>query len=290
MTDHQHTITIRAAGATDVGRRREKNEDAFIVADLTARVHAEPGAAVEYALGPQGVLLAVSDGMGGARAGEVASALVVDAVRDALDAPGTEEHIGVAVRDAAVRANRVVYDTALETDREGMGATLTAVLVHGPRAHVAQVGDSRAYLLRRAQMRQVTKDQSYVAVLVESGVMTREQAEASLFRNSILQAMGTRPEVQVALGRIELRRGDTFLLCSDGLWSEVRDDEMFRIVRESAGPAEACARLVALANERGGRDNISVVIGEVFGDSLAEPRETVTKTYESIDPSELEGL
>jgi serine/threonine protein phosphatase PrpC len=287
MTNSSASITVRAACATDVGNVRPHNEDAFLVADLTAGRNADPGSVSEYVVGPQGVLLAVSDGMGGALAGEVASALVIDSLRDALDEPAAGAHVGAAIKVAAEEANRRVWGAAQESSRKGMGATLTAVLVHNGLGHLAQVGDSRAYLLRRHQMRQVTKDQSYVAVLVESGAMTREEAEASPYKNVILQAMGTKPQVQVAFGRVELRRGDVFLICSDGLWGKVSDDEMRQAVRASGGLVEACDRLVALAKEHGGDDNITVVLAEVSGDGVPEPRETVTRTYQSIDPSEL---
>jgi serine/threonine protein phosphatase PrpC len=281
-------IFVRAVGVTDAGNVRTQNEDSFVVADLTTRTHGDAGVLVELDAAGQGVLLAVSDGMGGALAGDVASALVIDSLRDSLDGPADEAHVAREIKAAAETANRVVWDAAQERSRAGMGATLTAVVVHGALAHVAQVGDSRAYLLRRSQIRQVTKDQSYVAVLVEAGVLTREQAEASPYKNAILQAMGTKPEVNVALGRIELRRGDIVLVCSDGLWGKMEDEEIYRAVRSSPGLTEAGAALVALAKERGGEDNITVVLAEVSGAGLKEPRETVTNTYQSIDPSTLE--
>ncbi len=286
MTNAAGSIVVRVSAQTDVGSVRKHNEDAFIAADLASRGHAEAGRISELAVGAQGVLLAVSDGMGGALAGEVASTLVVDSLRDSLDDPEDETHIVLAIKTAAEHANRVVWDAAQDASRKGMGATLTAVLVRGAVAHVAQVGDSRAYLLRRSQIRQVTKDQSYVAVLVEAGVMSREQAEASPYKNAILQAMGTKPEVKVALGRLELRRGDVFLVCSDGLWSKVTDDEMLSVVR-GADLVGACQRLVDLANERGGEDNITIVLAELVGSGLQEPRETVTRTYQSIDTGEI---
>ena len=288
MSTPNGPITVRAVAATDVGNVRPHNEDAFVVADLATQQLAEAGVVVDLVPGPHGVLLAVSDGMGGALAGEVASELVVDSLRDSLDEPGAHEDIARDVKMAAEAANRVVWDAAQEQSRHGMGATLTAVLARGGLAHVAQVGDSRAYLLRRSQIRQVTKDQSYVAVLVEAGVMTREQAEASPYKNAILQAMGTKPEVSVALGRIELRRDDVVLVCSDGLWGKVTDPEMFKAVRESADLRAAADLLIALAKERGGEDNITVVLAQFGGDGLEPPRETVTRTYQSIDPSTLE--
>jgi serine/threonine protein phosphatase PrpC len=145
-------------------------------------------------------------------------------------------------------------------------------VVHRALAHIAQVGDSRAYLLRGGRISRITKDQSYVEFLIDAGMITREEAEHSPYKNVILQAMGVRPEVQIGLGRIPMRRGDVFLLCTDGLWEKVRDEEMLAIVGEAPGLPDACDRLVALANERGGDDNITVVLASVDGDALPEPR------------------
>jgi serine/threonine protein phosphatase PrpC len=165
-----------------------------------------------------------------------------------------------------------------------MGATLVAVLIHRALAHIASVGDSRAYLIRNLEIRQLTKDQSYVEALIQAGAITREAAQASPYKNVILQAMGQGPDVTVALGRLAMRRGDVFLLCSDGLSNKVADDEMLRIVLDGPSHEDACARLVALANERGGEDNITVVLAEVSGLALEKPAssERVTSTLEPI--------
>lgn len=289
MSGRSPRVTVRAFGATDVGVVRDGNEDAFVIADLTAGRHGTPAATTEIPVGPNGVLVVVSDGMGGAQAGEVASALVVDSMRDFLDDERAGADIGRAIKLAAEEANRVVWAAASRASRKGMGATLTAVLVHGALAHVAQVGDSRAYIVRKRQIRQVTKDQSYVERLVEAGVMTREEAEKSPYRNVILQAMGTRPKVSVALGRVALRRDDILLLCSDGLSGKLEDAEMLGAVRTTHSFEEACARMIDLAKERGGEDNITVALAQVFGEDLPEPKETVTKTYQSVDPGSVDA-
>jgi PPM family protein phosphatase len=188
------------------------------------------------------------------------------------------------VQCAVEAANRDVVVAAREPGQGGMGATLVAVLVHRALAHIASVGDSRVYLIRDGEIHQLTTDQSYVEVLIGAGMITREEALNSPYRNIILQAMGRRDEVRVALLRLGMRRGDVFLLCSDGLSNKVADDELLRIVGEGPSHEQVCARLVALANERGGEDNITVVLAEVAGLELAKPSstETITETIEAV--------
>lgn len=189
MAQSNGEVLLSAFGLTDVGVVRKNNEDAFLIADLEREETADRPWH-EAAVSQRGILLAVSDGMGGAAAGEIASALTVGSLRQWLG----EDHQGVGtqvlIKEAVEEANRNVFDAAQDNERRGMGATLTAVLVRGKMAHIAEVGDSRAYLIRGGRIRQVTRDQSYVQLLVEQGVVTREQAEKSPHRNVILQAMG----------------------------------------------------------------------------------------------------
>jgi PPM family protein phosphatase len=274
---------IYAVGQTNTGRVRPTNEDAFVIADLSVAPTAEPsGPRIE--VGNRGVLLAVSDGMGGAEAGEVASALVIESIREHLDDSCPASDMLESVKCAVEMANRDVVDAAREIGRAGMGATLVAVVVHRALAHIASVGDSRVYLIREDQIRQLTRDQSYVEVLIEAGLITREAAENSPYRHVILQALGQRPEVTAALLRLSMRRGDVFLLCSDGLSTMITDDEMQQIVAEGPDHETACTRLVDLANERGGVDNITVIVAEVAGMGLDKPAatETVTATLVSV--------
>lgn len=261
-------VALRVFGQSDVGRVRKTNEDAFVIADLKEarpiHVMAQP---IALEVGSLGILLAVSDGMGGERAGEVASALTLKSLRSELPASqgGTAE---AALTASVEKANRRVWEAAVDSNRKGMGATLTAVLIHGRRAYVAEVGDSRAYVLRGSRLCQLTHDQSYAQVLFDAGTLTREQVETFQYRNVILQAIGTRQDVVVALNRFTLRRGDRLLLCSDGLTGKVQDEEILGVLLSTPEPDAACTALVELANARGGEDNITVVVAEMSGEGL----------------------
>jgi serine/threonine protein phosphatase PrpC len=264
------SVAVRVFGCSDVGRVRKSNEDAFVIADLEqpVAVH-EMAEAVDLGVGSHGILLAVSDGMGGERAGEVASALTLQSLRNEL--PVAQERSAEAALMASVeKANRRVWDAAAHPRRKGMGATLTAVLIHGQRAYVAEVGDSRAYVLRGSRLCQVTHDQSYAQVLFDAGTLTREEVKTFQYRNVIMQAMGSKEDVVVALNRFTLRRGDRLLLCSDGLTGRVEDEELRQVLLSTASLDVACKTLVALANERGGEDNITVVVADLSGGGLPQ--------------------
>jgi PPM family protein phosphatase len=266
MTNPALSLTVY--GQTDRGKVRKNNEDAFVIADLTRTppVYAT-SAPIALAVSDRGVLLAVSDGMGGEQAGEVASALALQSLRSEMK-HGEATTAEAALRKSVEKANDRVWSVARETGRAGMGATLTAVLFHDVRAYVAEIGDSRAYLLRGRRFMQLTHDQSYVQLLVDLGTLTEEQAEHCEYKNVILQAVGSKPHVVVALNRVSLRRRDRVLLCSDGLTRAVRDQEMHGIVATATTVDSACARLVELANQRGGEDNITVVLAAVDGECL----------------------
>jgi len=282
------TIRVAWSAITDVGRVRSHNEDAFVARDLdSARSFEATGTRDVIDLGARGLVLAVSDGMGGAQAGEVASALVLQTLQESLatsDSP-TDESLRQAVEDA----NRTVFEAAKYPDRKGMGATLTALLLHGRSAYIASVGDSRAYLQRGSRFRRMTRDQSYVQVLVDAGVLQADEAESSPMKNIVLQSMGQKSDVQVALGRLELFRGDRLLVCSDGLTGHLKDPELAREIERRDMSLDQIARhLVEVALERGGEDNITVVIVELTGDGLARPEiaESVTQTYQVISEFE----
>jgi serine/threonine protein phosphatase PrpC len=261
------TVNITVYGQTDIGLVRKVNEDAFVVADLTGGSVLQEQRIARFEIGKQGVLLAVSDGIGGHKAGEVASALVVESLRRSMlrKAPGPDG-VDALMEEATKRANREVWEAARYPGRENMGATLTALFVHGAAAHVAEVGDSRAYLLRGGVIEQVTRDQSYVQLLIDAGALSPEEAERSDFKNVILQAVGLHPDVTVALGRIDLRARDCFILCSDGLSNKVGPDELRSIVLTSPRLDAACVRMVETAKARGGEDNITVIVAGVSGD------------------------
>lgn len=281
---------LSVAGETDVGKAREKNEDTFVVADLTGGTLLDGTPHKRFDVGDRGVLLAVSDGMGGAQAGEVASALVVETLTRALASAAPDMPRDALMNDAIQKAHRAVWDTAKRESKK-MGATLTAVFVHAGQAFIAEVGDSRAYLIRAGKMCQLTHDQSMVQMLVDTGVIEADQAEHSPIRNIILQAMGNQPNVKVALARLELRDRDCLVLCSDGLTVHVHDDEIRDLVVASGRPEIACRQLVALANERGGKDNITVVVAGVGG-GLMRPGddETISQTFEVLTTFDPPGM
>ena len=273
MSENLHYVSV--AAVTHVGRVRKNNEDAFVVADLTGAFTGQPGALLEehsharYDVGERGVLLAVSDGMGGAQAGEVASAIVVETLtREIAEAP-LETPRDTALTEAIQRAHEAVRVQGMR-DQAKMGATLTALFIRAGRAYIAEVGDSRAYLVRAGAIAQVTHDQSMVQLLVDNGIMNAEDASQSPMRNVILQAMGHQKDLKVALAKLELRDRDCLVLCSDGLTGHVSDPEILAVVLESGRPEIAAEKLVELANERGGKDNITVIVAGIGGE-LAPP-------------------
>ncbi len=284
-------IKLAVAAKTDVGKVRTNNEDAFVVADLNRGERVTAESVTDFDVVERGVLLAVSDGMGGEQAGEVASALVVETLRRVLveQAPDTEEGksaITKLIEDAVTKANEEVFAAAKDPGKRGMGATLTAVYVHNDSAYIAEIGDSRAYLIRGRRIRQMTRDQSFVQLLLDSGAISAEEAENYPHKNIILQAIGQQKNLATALGRLTLRRGDRLLLCSDGLSNKVTPEEMHDIVCASSALSDACSKLIATANERGGDDNSTVVLAQAMGDDLAAHRddETVTQTFEVVNP------
>jgi protein phosphatase len=177
------------------------------------------------------------------------------------------------LKNATVYANLAIHLRSQEDSRcAGMGATFTGAAVRGDRLDLVQVGDSRGYVIRKDRIRQATKDQSLVQQLVDVGQISETEAETHMFRNVILQALGAQSEVTPVTGRIRLRQGDLILLCSDGLSGKLRAEDIQEIVVSSNGDlAMACDALVEEANNRGGEDNITVVLARFLGDDLEEP-------------------
>jgi PPM family protein phosphatase len=277
-------VHVSVAAQSDIGRVRENNEDAFLVADLTRGGRAPEASQRRIEIGDKGVLLVVSDGMGGHKAGEVASALVVQGFARALESGPVGAPPIAQLKHAAAQAHLDVAAAARHAGREGMGATLTAVHVSHRTAYIVEVGDSRAYLLRSGTIRQLTRDQNVAQLLVDAGTLKPEEARISPMRNMLAQAMGHDSAVQVALGRLDLRDRDCLLLCSDGLTANVSDEEIRDTVLGSKSLGAACQKLVSLANERGGEDNVTVVIAGVGGDlPSASPDERVSHTYEILE-------
>ena len=276
---------------THVGRVRSGNEDNFLVLDLTAPAawtgsdgEQPPEGLSRFEVGERGVVLVVSDGMGGALAGDVASRMAVETVRDMLsgDEDGGDDDATACdpeaplvdcLRNATDYANFAIHRRSQDDPRcSGMGATLTAAAVTSEGVSLLQVGDSRGYIIRGGQIKLATKDQSLVQQLVDVGQISEQEAETHMFRNVILQALGAQPELQPVTGRVRLFRGDLLLLCSDGLSGKLRGEDMLRIVLEANGDLRhACEALVDEANERGGEDNITVVLARLSGDDLPAP-------------------
>jgi serine/threonine protein phosphatase PrpC len=234
----------RSAGLSDPGRRRRRNEDAYVL---------EPP------------LFAVADGMGGAQAGELASSLAAAALRDDSGAAGEDGER--RVDELIQEANRRVYHRqSRDASASGMGTTMTVALVEDGTVAIGHVGDSRAYLIRERRLEQLTEDHSLVAELVRSGKLSPEEAETHPQRSVITRALGTDPNVDVDTFSIETKPGDVFLLCSDGLTSMVGDEAILSEVERNRGDLKAAAKaLVRAANRGGGEDNITVVFFEIAG-------------------------
>jgi protein phosphatase len=286
-------VKLRLFGRTDVGQVREHNEDNFIVADLTKESRGLMEADRSQVVGARGTLLGVCDGMGGAAAGEVASQLAVDIIyqRMALgDPPKNHDELAARLVHAIEAAGlRIFSEAKLDRTRRGMGTTATIAALVDDHLFLGQVGDSRAYILRGDRLVQVTRDQSLVNQLIEAGQLTEEEAETFEHNNIILQALGTADTVQVDLTYVQLRRGDTLMLCSDGLSGMVRNDEIREVLRTVDDPLEACKTLTDRANQAGGHDNITVVVAKFDGASLTDAnREDVEalryQKYQLPDP------
>lgn len=263
---------LQLATLTDVGRKRSGNEDSHAV-----WVSEEPA---EFAR--RGALLVVADGMGGANAGEVASRLAADTVVETYraDTSGDPAH---ALRVAIETANSRVHSQSVANhDQRGMGTTCTALVVRGNKVWIGHVGDSRAYLVRDGETHRLTSDHSLVAELVERGHLTEQEARHDPRRNVVTRSVGALADVQVDAGPIDepLRAGDRVVLCSDGLHGQVSDSEIAMLAGDQE-PDEACQSLIDLANERGGPDNITVIVARVPGSSAGahhDPEAAATTT------------
>jgi serine/threonine protein phosphatase PrpC len=273
-TKEGNDIRVTLFARTDVGQVREHNEDNFLVADLTRRSRGLLEANRATAIGSQGAVFAVCDGMGGAAAGEIASQLAVDILYERLvdgidDRAIKRDELGRRLVGAVESAGlRIFHEAKADRSRRGMGTTVTAAALVDDVLFFAQVGDSRGYILRGDQLVQVTRDQSLVNQLIEAGQLTEEEAETFEHNNIILQALGTADTVQVDLTFVELRKGDMLLLCSDGLSGMIRYEEIREVLRSSTEPLEICKALTERANQAGGHDNITVIVVQFDGAGL----------------------
>jgi PPM family protein phosphatase len=252
----------RHTALSDTGRKRRRNEDAYVV---------------------RPPLFAVADGMGGAQAGEVASRLAVEALAHGDADVGGEQRVTALIQEA----NRRIYRHAGEdAATSGMGTTMTVALVEDGDVVIGHVGDSRAYLVRDGELRQLTDDHSLVGELIRSGKLSPSEAESHPQRSVITRALGSDPDVDVDTFTVEARTGDVFLICSDGLTSMVDDEAILRAVQGHRDDLDAAAReLVRMANRGGGEDNITVVCFEIAEEG-APPDETAVLAAAEVPPDD----
>ncbi|HEX6750866.1 MAG TPA: protein phosphatase 2C domain-containing protein [Longimicrobium sp.] len=280
-------VHAEAYGHTHPGQRRRENQDSFLIADLGAPVDEGPWRvgtdgdepARRFTLGEHGLLAVVADGMGGAAAGALASRLAVASIYAALSnrwtasRDGSPARFAALLREALEDANGAIHRHARRDPAcDGMGTTATAAGVLDGCAFLAQVGDSRAYLVRGGRAAQLTRDQSLVQQLMDRGALTAEEAERSGQASVLLQALGPRPDVTVDLTWQQLRRGDVLVLCSDGLFRAVAPDEIAAAAARWHDTADLCRVLVDAANDRGGPDNVTVLAIRVDGAGLDVPQ------------------
>jgi PPM family protein phosphatase len=250
---------VEKAGLTDVGRQRQGNEDSYL---------------------EQPPLFAVADGMGGARAGEVASKIAVDMLADTAPADGSPES---RLAEVTKEANRQIYEKAqADSDLAGMGTTLTAALVTGREVAIGHVGDSRLYRFRDGELERLTQDHSLVEEFVRQGKLTPEEAENHPQRSIITRALGPEPDVEVETYTHAGRAGDVYMICSDGLTGMVPEPRIAEILSEAGSLDQAAHRLIEEANANGGKDNITAVLfrlgesdeegeeGDTLGDQATE--------------------
>jgi serine/threonine protein phosphatase PrpC len=263
----RHKGKFACVGVTDTGRVREHNEDTF-------GTDADIG------------LVVLADGMGGYKAGEVASGITVRTVmsllKDALDREDLSRHDkesglsrpGILLRDAIQRANKIITQTArTQANCEGMGTTVVAGLFFDDKLTVAHVGDSRLYRMRGAKLEQVTQDHSLLRELVARGFYTPAEAQRATAKNYVTRALGVEQTVEVEITEVPVQKDDLYLLCSDGLSDMVEDDDIELTISTFGANLEALARqLVLLSNDNGGRDNVSIVLVRVLESFPAERR------------------
>ena len=257
-------MNVEIGAQTDVGRARELNEDGYIVE--------EP-------------LFAVADGMGGHRAGEVASRMALEAIAEVTP----DEHGPHSLAERVRAANRVVHQRAAEDrDLEGMGTTVTALWMDGDEARIAHVGDSRAYLLRDGELKMLTEDHTLVQRMVSEGKLSPEEAEVHPQRSILTRALGVDEEVDVDDFTLEVSAGDRILLCTDGLTSMIGEDRIAELLRSQDDPQETADALVDAANEAGGQDNITVVVIDVSGDGESASEAAAAPTEVQPAPDDVE--
>ena len=261
---------------TEIGCVRERNEDAFIVANITTGERGLRPHTTMQELGENVTLVGVCDGMGGAAAGDLASKLAAETLYESLmtasplyDQPQLQE----AMLTAVASANRAILDYAnSHPGKRGMGTTMTAAIVFGHDLFLMHIGDSRAYLRRGRSLTQLTTDHSIVGQMIASGQLTPEQGRIYEHRNVLLQALGVQLAIQPEFVHVSLRAGDVLLLCSDGLTGPLEDARVLELMLKYQDPIRCCRALTEAACAAGGPDNVTVAVSRFVGDGLQIPR------------------
>jgi serine/threonine protein phosphatase PrpC len=262
--DRPHRM-LTVCGGTTVGSDREEDQDTFVIADLESGQMSRPCIRTDVWVARPGVLMLVCDGIGGATAGDGAAQLAAASIKQVLQAEG--DNVGQApeysLKRAVLGANQAILEEArTHPEERGMGTTCTAAIVSPDRLAIAQVGDSRAYLLRNRRLYVLTRDQTMAAALVDAGVLTLGQIEDSPSRHILAQVLGTRPDVHPVITDVDLCEGDRVLLCSEGLHGPVADDTIAAILSDTPGVLDVSRALIAAALAAGGSDDVTVVVAD----------------------------
>jgi serine/threonine protein phosphatase PrpC len=256
---------ITVCGGTDVGSHRADNQDTFVIADLASGAVSRPCACTDVSVRRPGMLVVVCDGMGGHPAGDVAARVAASTIKDELAVAGSSvvDEPGRALESAVEGANRAILATVdAHPEDKGMGTTCTAAVFGPSHLSLAQVGDSRAYLLRGGRLQRLTRDQTMAAQLVDEGLLRPEQVARFPYRHMLTQALGTKGTLQPVMTDVALEAGDRVLLCSDGLHGPVSEEAIGAILRASQDPADAARALIRAALAVGGPDNVTAVVAD----------------------------
>ena len=280
-TKQEDTANIAVAGCTNIGRRRERNEDTFLLADLESQeLHGET-AKIEGQLSRSGFLMSVADGLGGHPGGDVASRIAVKTLCDELIRNHLEPDIKTRLVQGVEVANRRVREYATHNiEAQGLATTLTTAFIRNGIAYIAHVGDTRAYLLRQGWLTQLTADQTLAQYLLDLGQLARAKAVS---QHILMQAVGTETSITPSFLRVDLQQNDSLLLCSDGLFNKLSDNEIIKVVNEVGDVEKATQRLIEQANSRGGEDNITMVLARFTGTGLLPAQEARNSEVSTIE-------
>lgn len=281
-----NAINVSVFGMSDVGRVRKNNEDNFMVCNLTTGEASLTPALRNHRLGPRGTLFLVADGMGGEACGEVASQICATTIPkrlyENLKSLGnvSETNFVLLLREAVEYANQIIYQKAQSSPAyRGMGTTTTAAALFGAHLFVAQVGDSRAYVLRNKQLVQLTRDQTYLNYLADIGAEMPAEPEKDSRKSILTQAVGSSETVDVKVTYTKARNGDNLLLCSDGLYNMVKSPEILTALTPEDTLAAKCKALIDKAIEHGGTDNITLILAELGGSGLPPTEDSASVEF-----------